>query len=199
MTSHAAIEAAAFRLFAERGFDETTVDEIAEAAGIGRRTLFRYFSSKYDIPWGQFDESLQGFRRTLETLPPSMPLWEAVHHGVVAFNTLEPGSVAQHRQRMRLILGTPGLQAHSFLMYERWRGIIADFVAARCGVRSDDALPVTAGHVALALALSAYDRWLNSDVALDACLDEAWASLRSLPVVDGWSETTGGAVSDARA
>lgn len=199
VTSHAAIEAAAFRLFAERGFDETTVDEIAEAAGIGRRTLFRYFSSKYDIPWGQFDESLQGFRRTLETLPPSMPLWEAVHHGVVAFNTLEPGSVAQHRQRMRLILGTPGLQAHSFLMYERWRGIIADFVAARCGVRPDDALPVTAGHVALALALSAYDRWLNSDVALDACLDEAWASLRSLPVVDGWSETTGGAVSDARA
>lgn len=197
VTSHAAIEAAAFQLFAERGFDETTVDDIAEAAGIGRRTLFRYFPSKYDIPWGQFDESLRVFRRTLEDLPDSMPLWEAVHRGVVAFNTLDPGSVAQHRQRMRLILGTPGLQAHSFLMYERWRGIIADFVAGRCRTSPDDTLPITVGHVSLALALSAYDRWLRSDVPLELCLDEAWACLRSLPVSDGWSELTDDAVSDA--
>jgi mycofactocin system transcriptional regulator len=184
VTSHAAIEAAAFRLFAERGFDETTVDEIAEAAGIGRRTLFRYFPSKYDIPWGQFDASLLAFRRMLEEMPASMPLWEAVHRGVVAFNTLAPENVEQHRQRMRLILGTPGLQAHSFLMYEHWRGVIVDFVAARCGVAADHPLPVTAGHVSLALALAAYDRWLSTDVALDVALDESMATLRSFLELD---------------
>src|SRR5262245_3567476 len=54
VTSHAAIEEAAFRLFGERGFEGTTLDAIAREVGIGRRTLFRYFASKNDIPWGQF-------------------------------------------------------------------------------------------------------------------------------------------------
>jgi mycofactocin system transcriptional regulator len=184
VTSHAAIEAAAFRLFAERGFDDTTVDDIAEAAGIGRRTLFRYYPSKYDIPWGQFDDSLQSFRRTLDAMPATMPLWEAVHRGVVAFNTLDPAHVEQHRLRMRLILGTPGLQAHSFLMYERWRQVIVDFVADRSGMSPNDALPVTVGHVSLALAMAAYDRWLGTDVSLETALDETMQTLRSFLEVD---------------
>lgn len=179
-TSHAAIEAAAFVLFAERGFDETTVDDIAEAVGIGRRTLFRYFPSKYDIPWGQFDASLVAFRSTLDAMPAELPLWEAVHRAVVAFNTLDPASVPQHRQRMTLILGTPGLQAHSVLMYRRWREVIADFVAARCGVPVDASLPVTVGHVSLALALAAYDQWLRStDRALEQVLDDTMTGLRA--------------------
>src|SRR4051812_46013561 len=54
-TSHAEIEQAAFRLFGVRGFDGTTLNDIAAAVGVSRRTLFRYFRSKNDIPWGQFD------------------------------------------------------------------------------------------------------------------------------------------------
>ncbi len=186
VTSHAAIEAAAFRLFADRGFDDTTVDDIADAAGIGRRTLFRYFASKYDIPWGQFDDHLITFRATLDSMPRSMPLWEAVHRGVVAFNTLDPQSVDQHRQRMRLILGTPGLQAHSFLMYERWRRVIMEYVAARCGLQPDDPLPVTVGHTSLALALSAYDRWLASpEASLQAVLDDTMVVLRGYLDAEG--------------
>lgn len=180
MTSHAAIESAAFALFAAKGFDHTTVDEIADAAGIGRRTLFRYFSSKYDIPWGQFDASLVSFRATLDAMPPDLPLWEAVHRGVVSFNTLDPAHVDQHRQRMRLILGTPGLQAHSFLMYQRWRQVIMDFVAHRCGLEPDDPLPVAVGHVSLAMALAAYDRWLSSsELGLEAVLDDTLSTLRA--------------------
>lgn len=180
MTSHAAIESAAFALFAAKGFDHTTVDEIADAAGIGRRTLFRYFSSKYDIPWGQFDASLLSFRDTLDAMPPDLPLWEAVHRGVVSFNTLDPAHVDQHRQRMRLILGTPGLQAHSFLMYQRWRQVIMDFVARRCGLEPDDPLPVAVGHVSLAMALAAYDRWLSSsELGLEAVLDDTLSTLRA--------------------
>lgn len=49
-TSHAAIEEAAFALFAERGFEATTIDDIARAVGVSRRTLFRYYPSKNDIP-----------------------------------------------------------------------------------------------------------------------------------------------------
>jgi len=53
-TSRAELEQAAFALFAVRGFDATTVDEIAAAAGIGRRTFFRYFpsSSTSNAPHG---------------------------------------------------------------------------------------------------------------------------------------------------
>lgn len=180
-TSHAAIEEAAFRLFEERGFDDTTVDDIAAAAGIGRRTLFRYFPSKFDIPWGQFDASLVGLRETLDAMPEDLPLWQAVHEGVVRFNTFDASVVEQHRARMRLILGTPDLQAHSFLMYRRWREVIAGFVAARTGQSVDDPLPVTAGHVALALALASYDQWLSADggVPLEQVLDRTMAQLRS--------------------
>ncbi|TQM06248.1 TetR family transcriptional regulator [Pseudonocardia kunmingensis] len=46
------VEHIALDLFTERGFDTTTVDDIAAAAGIGRRTVFRYCPSKNDIPWG---------------------------------------------------------------------------------------------------------------------------------------------------
>jgi len=162
VTSHAAIEAAAFVLFADVGFDQTTTDEIAAAAGIGRRTLFRYFPSKNDIPWGQFDRSLTFFRATLEGMPPDIPVWKAVHRGVVLFNTFDPAVIDQHRERMSLILRTPSLQAHSVLMYEQWRGVIADFVAQRYGLKSTHALPITVGHASLSLALSSYEQWLES-------------------------------------
>ena len=161
-TSHAAIEQAAFRLFAERGFDATTLDAIAEEVGVGRRTLFRYYASKNDIPWGQFDRTLERFRRILAAMPQDIPLHEAVHRGVVAFNEFPEDAQPPHRERMRLILQTPALQAHSVLRYGEWRAVIAEYVAERLGLQPDDLLPRTVGHVSLALALSAYEQWLAS-------------------------------------
>jgi mycofactocin system transcriptional regulator len=179
-TSHAAIEAAAFGLFIDRGFEETTVDDIAEAVGVGRRTLFRYFPSKFDIPWGQFDESLIYFRDVLGSMPTDIPLADAVQRSIVAFNSFSPDSLDQHRVRMTLILRTPTLQAHSALMYERWRNVIADFVADRCAMRSSDALPLSVGHFSLALAMSAYEQWLQpGSPRLEDLLDSTFALLAS--------------------
>ncbi|MGB0100191.1 MAG: TetR family transcriptional regulator, partial [Nocardioides sp.] len=130
-TSHAEIERVAFRLFAEHGFDAVTMTDIAAEVGVGRRTLFRYFESKNDIPWGQFDRTLDGFRAILAAQPLDLPLHEAVHRGVVAFNDFPSEAEPSHRDRMRLILETPTLQAHSVLRYAAWRAVIAEYVADR--------------------------------------------------------------------
>ncbi len=178
-TSHAEIEQASFRLFAERGFDATSLDAIAEEVGVGRRTLFRYFPSKNDIPWGRFDRTLDDFAALLDRTPSDRPVWEAVHHGVVAFNRFPPDADPPHEQRMRLILETPALQAHSGLRYRQWREVIAAYVARRTGVRPDDGLPVMAGRISLALALTAYERWLaDPGRELTGLIDAAMRDLR---------------------
>ena len=178
-TTHEQIEEAAFRLFDERGFGETTVEAIAEAVGVGRRTLFRYFDSKNAIPWGRFADSLDHFRAILAEAPPDVPLHVSVHGAVLRFNDFGPEAAAQHRRRMGLILSTPALQAHSVLRYAQWRGVIAEHVAARTGLDAGDLLPVTVGHVSLALALSAYEFWLDhEDSDLLDLIDSAMTGLR---------------------
>ncbi|WP_117434509.1 TetR family transcriptional regulator, partial [Acuticoccus kandeliae] len=58
VTSRSEIEHIALEMFSDHGFEHTTVDDVAHAAGIGRRTFFRYFASKNDIAWGAFEEQL---------------------------------------------------------------------------------------------------------------------------------------------
>lgn len=178
-TSHGQIERAAFELFAEHGFEKTTLDAIAEKVGVGRRTLFRYFDSKNDIPWGEFAASLAAFADILASMPDDLPVADAVHSGVLAFNDFDPETTHLHRQRMSLILSTPALQAHSVHQYAAWRQVIADYVAARLGVDAGDLAPRVAGHVSLALAISAYEQWLLDDTAgLLPLIDAAMGRLR---------------------
>jgi mycofactocin system transcriptional regulator len=178
-TTHGQIEQVAFRLFAERGFDATTLEAIAAAVGVGRRTITRYYESKNDIPWGQFDRTLDNFRVILDGMPADLPLHEAVHQGVLRFNDFPADAQPTHRDRMRLILRTPALQAHSVLRYASWRAVIADYVAKRTGGVPGDLLPQTVGHVSLALALTAYDRWLDRpSVGLREVLDGCMRELR---------------------
>jgi mycofactocin system transcriptional regulator len=160
-TSHAEIEQAAFLLFAERGFDATSLDAIAEAVGVSRRTLFRYYASKNDIPWGQFDKTLDHFRGLLDDQDPALPLWKAIGRAVRDFNQFPSDAHPPHVERMRLILHTPALQSHAVLRYAEWRRVIEMYLARRLGGSGDDPLPRLAGHVSLALAHAAYELWLE--------------------------------------
>ncbi|HTZ26122.1 MAG TPA: mycofactocin system transcriptional regulator [Streptosporangiaceae bacterium] len=178
VTSRADLEHVAFDLFDRQGFERTTVDDIARAAGIGRRTFFRYFPSKNDVPWGSFDAELERMRLHLKALSPRMPLMEAIRVAIVDFNTFAPEQILLHRRRMRLILGTPALQAHSTLRYAAWRQVIAEFVAERTAQRPDALAPRTLGYVALGVAIAAYEQWLEADDAdLSDLMDGAMREL----------------------
>jgi mycofactocin system transcriptional regulator len=162
-TSRTELEQVALDLFLRNGFAETTLDDIAAAAGIARRTFFGYFSSKNDVVWGDFDALLRGMEGWLAEAPDDVALLEALTRAVVRFNDLPPEAVAAHRRRMALILHVPALQAHSTLRYADWRGVVARFAARRLGHPVDGPLPQLIGHLALASAVAAYEQWLADE------------------------------------
>jgi mycofactocin system transcriptional regulator len=162
-TTQSHIAGVAIELFAARGFDAVSVDDVAAAAGISRRTLFRYYASKSAIPWGDFDAHLQHLRDLLRTLRAEVSLGDALREALLTFNTYADHEMDEHRQRMRVILETEELQAYSMTMYAGWRGVIAEFVAARLGVRTTDLMPQTVAWLMLGVALSAYENWLADE------------------------------------
>ncbi|OBK29229.1 mycofactocin system transcriptional regulator [Mycobacterium asiaticum] len=165
----------ALDLFAARGFADVSVDDVAQAAGIARRTVFRYYASKNAIPWGDFDAHLEQLQGLLDTVDPQTPLREALRGALLAFNTFDGSESARHRQRMRVILETAELQAYSMTMYAGWREVIAGFVARRAGVKPTDLLPQTVAWTMLGVALSAYAHWLGDEsVSLPQALGNAF-------------------------
>jgi mycofactocin system transcriptional regulator len=175
----------AIDLFAARGFDEVSVDDVAHAAGIARRTLFRYYASKNAIPWGDFDAHLLQLQALLDEADPGQPLGEALRAALLAFNTFGDSEAARHRQRMRVILETAELQAYSMTMYAGWRDVIAAFVARRSHAKLEDLLPQTVAWTMLGVALSAYQHWLaDESVSLTQALGDAFDIVRNLDGLD---------------
>jgi mycofactocin system transcriptional regulator len=177
-TSRAELEHVAFALFAAHGFEATTVDEIAAAAGIGRRTFFRYFPSKNDVPWGAFEDELDRMRVRLKACSPEVPLMDAIRLALLDFNRVAPDQVPLHRRRMELILRVPTLLAHSTLRFTAWRAVVAEFVAERTGRRPDDLAPQAIAHAVLGVSIAAYEHWLDDQHAdLGTLLDNAMREL----------------------
>ena len=165
----------AIDLFAAHGFDEVSVDDVAEASGIGRRTLFRYYPSKNALPWGDFDAHLNHMRDLLNDLKSDVPIEEALRTALLAFNSFDEQETARHRQRMRVILETAALQAYSMTMYAGWRAVVAAFVAQRLGTKVEDIVPQTVAWTMLGVALSAYESWLaDESVSLAQALGDAF-------------------------
>ena len=177
-TSHGDLERAAFSLFADKGFDETSVDDIAAMVGIARRTFFRYYPSKNDVVWGDFDAQLERLRSFLAAVADEIPLMQAVHLAVIEFNRVPAELVSLHRQRLSLILGVPTLLANSTLRFVQWRAVIAEFAARRLDEEPGDLLPNVIGWSALGATLAGYEAWLQDpDAELTTLLDQALGEL----------------------
>lgn len=180
-TTHGELSHIALTLFLDRGFEQTTIEDIVRAAGIGRRTFFRYFASKNDLPWGDFDTLLAGMRAHLASLPRDIPLADALRAAVVEFNRYPDEELPYHRDRMRLLLNVPTLLAHSTLRYTEWRQVVADYVAGRRDEPVDALEPQAIAWACLGLCLAAYEQWLaHEDADLLQLLSDAFDRLREV-------------------
>src|SRR5450631_2774880 len=83
-TSREDVARAALDLFNRQGYDETTVDQIAGAVGVSRRTFFRYYESKRDVVWGEFDAELVRLHDQLEGASPDRPMMDVLRLAVMA-------------------------------------------------------------------------------------------------------------------
>jgi AcrR family transcriptional regulator len=115
---HLQLSLVALRLFERRGYERVTMDEIARAASVSRRTLFRAFPSKADLVWDGLDQVLASAkveaRRRGRTGPPLPVLVEEVFSATL--HQLDDPTVARlARRRLRLIAGAPGLLDHQTL------------------------------------------------------------------------------------
>lgn len=163
MTSVAAIEKAALELIAEQGFDSVTVEDIAAAAGISRRTFFRYFSSKNEIPFGEYGTLLVALEDWLASEPADRPIFDVIADAVMRFNRVHSDGGVAHRERMRLVMRTPSLRANAALHQDDWVAVLARYAARRLDAAPEELLPQLVAQVSLGAANTAYEQWLNDE------------------------------------
>lgn len=148
----------ALRLFDDRGFDAVSMDDVAEAAGISRRSLFRLFPSKAALVWGGLDEFVDRFTTALAERPADESADEALRAAYVVGATFPDRQVGVTRRRLRVIRSTPSLELVGAATVAALTDRITVFVAERDGARVDD-LDVAVRANALAAAASAALTW----------------------------------------
>jgi AcrR family transcriptional regulator len=173
-----AIVDAGLRLFEEQGFDHTTVDQIAQAADISRRTFFRYFGDKEELFFVEDERLLDVITGTLDVAPPDEPVLELARR---ATRALAAASVAEPERRLareRLVAATPALLARRMAKNLRWEQAIAERLVAR-GVAEPDALLLP--KLAMACFQAAYERWLRDPRQdLPVLVDQSFTALLAL-------------------
>ncbi len=173
-----AIVAGARELFAERGFERTTVEQIAAAADISRRTFFRYFADKEELFFAEDERLLAVIHETLDGAPDGEPVLELARRATLALAAHSAADPERRLARERLIAATPALQARRLAKTVRWEQAIAARLVAR-GSSEQEAL--LAPKVALACFQAAYERWVRDPGQdLAALVDQSFAALADL-------------------
>jgi TetR/AcrR family transcriptional regulator, regulator of mycofactocin system len=177
-TSRRELQQIALRLFTERGFENTTIDQIAAEAGVSERTFFRYFSTKASVLWTEFETEVVAIRAALSAAPGDLPMMEAIRKAVVSANHYRPEDVPEMRQRMNLIATVPALSSSAAEHYEAWEQAISEFAGRRLGQPAGSLYPLAIGRATLAACRAAYDRWsVRADADLTVYLDAVLTAL----------------------
>ena len=153
-------------LYVERGFEQTTVAEIAERAGLTARTFFRYFPSKESVLLAEVESRCAELITLLEAQPAAVPPLEAIRSAMLTVVAPLQGDRTHLVRRDRLIAATPSLHAHKLTDKEAWRDAIFDVLVAR---EADSKRPSSRLqlHLVTATALAAVEAalatWLDED------------------------------------
>ena len=150
-----AIVEAAFELFAERGFDGTTVADIAEAAEIAPRTFFSYFPSKDDVVFYDFEEGMEMVASWFREREPGTNAIDALRAGIADFPE-EAGAekLRKKRLRNRLVSENESLAGHAEHLRGKLCDLLAEAIADDLGDAPDDLRPrMVAAAAAAAFAV----------------------------------------------
>ncbi len=181
-TVRAQIAETAWSVFAERGFDDVTVNEVAKATGISRASFFRYFSSKEEAVFVALEAMGAEIATALEERPPQEPTWEALRRAFDAATPNYDSNPARSLARLNLTRETPSLRAHQLERQAQWRGLIGPALAIRSGLDPSDVRIEAVIGAAIAALDAATERWALSDGELDltVLIDEAFAAIVEL-------------------
>ena len=158
------IQQAAMSLFAERGYDGVTVEDIAHEAGVSERTFFRYFASKDHLLVAEAGRRIDIVHESLVRQDDSLDAWQALRTAVLDQSANEEEVGRNAAIWAHLTKEAPALLAKMIMhgALESTHNIEVE-LARRLGVPDTDALPDVIMRVTLAAMQSAYLRWLEDD------------------------------------
>ncbi|WP_138733204.1 TetR/AcrR family transcriptional regulator [Modestobacter excelsi] len=173
------------RLFVEHGYEATTVDSITEAAGLSKRSFFRYFASKEDLVLGKYDLLGEQLQASLAARPAEEPVWTALRRmfdDVVTY-TGDRDNSARMEEMERIVSTSPALNAAYLQRLDQIQTGIATIVrnreaqAGRPRASTDPAPEAIVGAAFACMAAARRTATQFSDQPLDGLLDRAMTEL----------------------
>jgi AcrR family transcriptional regulator len=171
--------AAAITLFAEHGYDETTVAEIAASAGLTKRTFFRYFADKREVLFKGSHELTERWVEGIEAAPPDARPMASVDAGLDAVADMFADRHPFARLRSQIVAANPELQERELIKLQSLSEAIA---AALRGRGVADHASILAAQAGVTVFFVAFARWVGQDdpTAFRRLMDESLDELRSV-------------------
>jgi AcrR family transcriptional regulator len=149
---------AAFALYGERGFEQTTVAEIAKRAGLTERTFFRHFADKREVLFAGADALRELLVSTVTKAPDSAAPIDAAAAGLEAAGALIQEGRELARQRQAIIAASAELQERELIKLASLASALADTLRQR-GV--EDPAASLIAEAGMAVFRIAFERWIN--------------------------------------
>lgn len=179
--TRAEVAQVAFDLFAERGFEVTTADEVAEAAGISRASFFRLFSSKEEAVFVALEVTGAVIAAALAARPAREDPWTALRSAFTGATDQYLDDPEQALARARLIQDNPSLRARLIDLQNSWGREIREPLAERLGEPADSLAVEAVVRAALAAFDVAATRWGESGGGdLIALIDASFESVAAV-------------------
>ncbi|MEV4319018.1 TetR family transcriptional regulator [Actinocrispum sp. NPDC049592] len=177
-----ALAEAAIRLSVERGYDNVTVDDIAERAGVSTRTFFNYFPAKEDAVLRPDDDPIAETQRILDefaAVPAEVGTFRAFATAMRSAALRIDREADEWLVRVSIIENDPGLIVKMFSARRETERMTCEAIAARAGVDPDDYYPALIFAAVGAAFQAAIRRWFakDGDASVTQLFDEAIASI----------------------